>query len=229
MDDLKEKVWIVKVPEIVYNNILKSKEKNIGNMEVYNYNNSNTKSFKINLNNTEAKHFNLMLSETNNFFTFKDKVNVLRSADGLGRFVSTDEFNSDKLTKIVMEEQEQNKQLIAIDTAKGRQTTESIIPLSKYQYIATTDNWEKAISQKNRKDKNLKKTRRDKEELKSEIFDLFSDKKYWTNKELVAKLDQPENYLKEVLGEICNYIKSGPKKGCYELKQQYVYVEENEF
>jgi hypothetical protein len=226
MEDLKDKIWIVKVPELVYNNILKSREKNIGQFDIFQTEKGTE--YKVSLNKSEARQFNILANETNNFFTFKDKVTNIREADGLGRFVSIDEVNSDKLTKIVTNEQEANKPLIAIDFAKGRQTTESIIPLSKFQYLATTDNWEKALSQKNRKDKNLKKTRRDKDELKTEIFDLFSEKKYWTNKELVAKLDQPENYLKEVLSEICDYIKSGPKKGCYELKKQYVYVEAND-
>jgi hypothetical protein len=223
MEDLKDKVWIVKVPELVYNNILKSREKNIGQLDIYNT--EGGKEFKATLNSSDARHFNVLVNESTNLFTFKDKVTNIRQADALCRFVSIDETHSDKLTKIVMNEEEANKPLIAIDFAKGRQTTESIIPLSKFQYLATTDNWEKALSQKNRKDKNLKKTRRNKDELKTEIFDLFSEKKYWTNKELVAKLDQPENYLKEVLSEICDYIKSGPKKGCYELKKQYVYLD----
>jgi hypothetical protein len=227
MEGLKDKIWIVKVPELVYNNILKSREKHFGQFDIYQT--EAGKEYKATLSNSDARHYSILANDSTNFFTFKDKVTNIREADALGRFVSLDESNSDKLTKIVTNEQEANKPLIAIDFAKGRQTTESIIPLSKFQYLATTDNWEKALSQKNRKDKNLKKTRRDKNELKNEIFDLFSEKKYWTNKELVAKLDQPENYLKEVLGEICDYIKSGPKKGCYELKKQYVFVETTDF
>ena len=62
----------------------------------------------------------------------------------------------------------------------------------------------------------------DRNDLVSEIFNLFSIKDFWTNKELVVKLDQPENYLKEVLNEMCNFIKSGPRKGSYELKNQYL-------
>ena len=65
----------------------------------------------------------------------------------------------------------------------------------------------------------------DLEELKTEIFNLFAEKNNWTNRELVAKLDQPENYLKEVLTEMCNYIRSGPKKGNYELKPQFRHYE----
>ena len=55
----------------------------------------------------------------------------------------------------------------------------------------------------------------------NDIFDLFSEKRFWTLKELVDKLDQPENFLKEELNKVCDYIKSGPQKGSFELKRQY--------
>jgi hypothetical protein len=225
MDEFRDKVFIVKVPELVYNSIMKSREKDFGQIEITQSHPCATKELNVNLYNTEAKKFTLPYSSTDSYFLFSDK--NTRPANYLGRFVSADEDISDKVTMSVQKEQEKHKQQIAIDYAKGRQISESIIKLSDYQYITSNDSYQKAINQKNRKDKNLKKTRRDKEVLKNEIFDLFSDKKYWTNRELVAKLDQPENYLKEVLGEICNYIKSGPKKGCYELKQQYVFVHDD--
>jgi hypothetical protein len=223
MEEFKDKVFIVKFPELIYNSIMKARDKDFGSIEIFQK--DGRKELTLTLNNTETKKFNLEYSNTENFITFSDK--NLRPVNYFGRLVSADEAVSDKVTMTVKKEEEKHKHQIAIDYANGRQITESIIKLSDYQYIANNDSYEKALNQKNRKDKNLKKTRKDKDILKNEIFDLFSVKKYWTNRELVAKLDQPENYLKEVLGEICNYIKSGPKKGCYELKQQYVFVQDD--
>ena len=36
------------------------------------------------------------------------------------------------------------------------------------------------------------------------------------------RLQQPESYLKQVLSQICDYIRTGPQKGNYELKRQFL-------
>ncbi len=224
MEILKDKVWLVKVPEVVYKKMINGGE--VGRMEIYDTTNPNTrereKEVKINLGNIDTNFFDLNFNKTENFFTFKDKKNKIKKVDYLGRFVATDEYVSDRVTMNVAKEELTNKPCVAIEYGKGRPQTEGIIPISVHQFYATTDTMQKAINQKNRKDKNLKKTRMDREELKKEIFNLFTEKDFWTNKELAGRLDQPDNYLKEVLLEMCNYIKSGPKKGCYELKPQYL-------
>jgi len=75
--------------------------------------------------------------------------------------------------------------------------------------------------------RDIEKTRKDKNELMNDLFELFSEKSHWTVKSLKDKLDQPELFLKEVLSEICNYCKSGPKKGNFALKDQYVGKKDN--
>lgn len=230
MENFDHKLWLVKVPEQIYNQVINHND--LGILEVFEKENENGKKefeFKVCLGSKiDPNSFNLNISDTKNFFTFKEKLNKIRSIEKIGRFIASNEHISDMVTLRVAKEEETNKPSITIDTGKGRQNNQGrIIPISEHQFIATNDNFQKAMDQKIRKDKNLKKTRKDREELKTEIFSLFSNKKYWTNREIVAKLDQPENYLKEVLSEICNYIKSGPKKGCYELKHQYVNIQED--
>jgi hypothetical protein len=224
MEILKDKVWLVKVPELVYNKMLNGGD--VGRMEIYETSNPNTrektKDVKIRLSNIDTNYFDLNYNKTENFFTFKDKKNKIKKVDLLGRFVANDEYVSDRVTMNVAKEELTNKPSVAIEYGKGRPQTEGIIPISVHQFYATTDTMQKAINQKNRKDRNLKKTRMDREELKREIFNIFTEKDFWTNKELAGRLDQPDNYLKEVMLEMCNYIKSGPKKGCYELKPQYL-------
>lgn len=221
MEILKDKLWMVKVPEVIYNQILKEKE--IGQLEFQEKSlNNKPRQVTVRLGgNIDPKNFEIKYEKTNGFYIFKDKKSQIKKLDFLGRFHALDESVSDRVTMNVYKEELSNKPKISIERSKGRPLTESIIPLSEHQFYATTDSYKKARNQIDRKDKHLKKTRMDREELKKEIFSLFSEKEYWANKELVAKLDQPENYLKEVLSEMCNYIRSGPKKGCYELKAQY--------
>ena len=219
MEILKDKIWMVKVPEVVYNQIMKEKE--LGYLDIHE--GKTSKQLKLSLGgHIEPKKFEIKYEKTSGFYIFKDKKTQIKKVDFLGRFHALDENVSDLVTMNVYREELSNKPRIAIEQGKGRPLTESIIPLSEHQFYATTDSYKKARNQIDRKDKHLKKTRMDREELKKEIFSLFSEKEYWANKELVAKLDQPENYLKEVLSEMCNYIRSGPKKGCYELKAQYI-------
>lgn len=228
MDILKDKIWLVKVPEIIYNQMLNQKD--IGYMDIYETAANNVssqqnpkKEILVNLGEREDNiKFDLNYDKTDNFFLFKDKKNKIRKINHLGRFVASDESVSDKVTMNVAKDELTNKPSIAIEYGKGRPITHGIIPISEHQFYATSDNYQRALSRMNRKEKHLKKTRMDKEELKKEIFNLFTEKDYWTNKELVAKLDQPEIYLKEVLSEMCNPIRSGPKKGCYQLKPQYI-------
>lgn len=224
MDILKDKIWMVKVPEVVYNQMLKE-PRDLGYIDIFEriLNGEKVRDVTVHLGgNIDPKKFDVIYNKTDSFFSFKDKKNKIKKISHLGRFVATDENVSDRVTMNVAKEELTNKPSIAIEYGKGRPLTEGIIPISEHQFYATSDTYQMAVSQKNRKDKHLKKTRMDKEELKKEIFNLFTEKDFWTNKELVAKLDQPENYLKEVLTEMCNYIRSGPKKGCYELKPQYL-------
>ncbi len=71
-----------------------------------------------------------------------------------------------------------------------------------------------------------KRTRKPEEQLQSELFHLFKKQPYWSLKELIEETEQPESYLKEILGKICDYSKSGPNKSKYELKKEYKADEE---
>jgi len=66
-----------------------------------------------------------------------------------------------------------------------------------------------------------KKDRMPREELIDLIFLAFDRKKYWDFKSLLKHTDQPQAYLKEILGEICVYNKRGPNRSLYELKPEY--------
>lgn len=224
--------WLVKVPELIFNQIISESNNDFGILGVYEKRDNQGKKenvFKVKLGSDLDSEYDLQMQPSKNFFTFKEKKNKIRAIDTFGKFIASDERTSDRVTLKVAVEEASNKPRVALDKGKGRQSNQGkILPISEHQFIATSDNLQKAMDQKIRKDRNLKKTRKDKEELKREIFTLFEDKKYWTNREIIAKLDQPEGFVKQVLSEICNLIRSGPKKGCYELKQQYVNIQEED-
>lgn len=53
------------------------------------------------------------------------------------------------------------------------------------------------------------------------LFAAFEQYPYWSFKGLVEHVKQPHSYLKEVLGEICNFIKKGPYTAKYQLKPEF--------
>ncbi|KAF3521503.1 hypothetical protein F2Q69_00050256, partial [Brassica cretica] len=71
------------------------------------------------------------------------------------------------------------------------------------------------------KQTDMKRTRRDRGELEGIMFNLFEGQPNWTLKQLVQKTDQPAQFLKEILNELCVYNKRGSNQGTYELKPEY--------
>ncbi|XP_076888890.1 transcription initiation factor IIF subunit beta-like [Bidens hawaiensis] len=71
------------------------------------------------------------------------------------------------------------------------------------------------------KGQEVKRTRRDRGELEDIMFKLFEREPNWTLKQLVIETDQPAQFLKEILNELCVYNKRGTNQGTYELKPEY--------
>lgn len=67
----------------------------------------------------------------------------------------------------------------------------------------------------------VKRTRRDRGELEDIMFKLFERQPNWALKQLVQETDQPAQFLKEILNELCVYNKRGANQGTYELKPEY--------
>ncbi|KAB2044877.1 hypothetical protein ES319_D01G120700v1 [Gossypium barbadense] len=67
----------------------------------------------------------------------------------------------------------------------------------------------------------MKRTRRDRGELEDIMFKLFERQPNWALKQLVQETDQPAQFLKEILNELCVYNKRGSNQGTYELKPEY--------
>ncbi|KAG6539304.1 hypothetical protein ZIOFF_004468 [Zingiber officinale] len=75
------------------------------------------------------------------------------------------------------------------------------------------------LTQSKRQD--AKRVRMDKGEMLNILFRLFERQPNWRLKQLVLETDQPQQFLKEMLREICVYNKRGSNQGTHELKGEY--------
>jgi hypothetical protein len=66
------------------------------------------------------------------------------------------------------------------------------------------------------------------DEMLTRMFEAFEKYTYWTVKGLTEHAEQSTTYVKEMLGEIGQYVRKGPKKGMYTLKPEYMpYVKQD--
>ncbi|KAG6535000.1 hypothetical protein ZIOFF_008916 [Zingiber officinale] len=75
------------------------------------------------------------------------------------------------------------------------------------------------LAQSKRQD--AKRVRMDKGEMLNVLFRLFERQPNWGLKQLVLETNQPQQFLKEILSEICVYNKRGPNQATHELKAEY--------
>ncbi|XP_043701919.1 general transcription factor IIF subunit 2-like isoform X2 [Telopea speciosissima] len=67
----------------------------------------------------------------------------------------------------------------------------------------------------------MKRTRRDRGEMEDIMFKLFERQPNWTLRQLIQETDQPEQFVKDLLKELCVYNNKGTNQGSYELKPEY--------
>ncbi|ESR49505.1 transcription initiation factor IIF subunit beta [Citrus sinensis] len=67
----------------------------------------------------------------------------------------------------------------------------------------------------------VKRTRRDRGEMEDIMFKLFERQSNWTLRQLIQETDQPEQFLKDMLKDLCVYNNKGSNQGSYELKPEY--------
>jgi len=72
-----------------------------------------------------------------------------------------------------------------------------------------------------KKDKNVKRIKKEKDEVLSILFNAFTKEQFYNIKQLEKITRQPTNHLKEVLHEICHYNAKGSNKNMWELKEEY--------
>lgn len=66
-----------------------------------------------------------------------------------------------------------------------------------------------------------KKARLEQTELTDRLFDCFNSKPYWSFVVLSKTLEQPDQWLREVLTEVAEQVPSGPYAGLWALKPEW--------
>ena len=162
MENLKDKVFLLKVPSVVYNEMINQKD--LGHIDIIPYpNSSKIKNPKIELYLNEkfpAKNFTINYNPTNYFFTFKEKkgkLSKVKKIDYFGSCIAKDDNASDNIVKQL---KEINGKSVYVKRVIGNQ---------KINY----DDYETKIDKKVEKER---RTRIDKNELKLKIFHMFSEK-----------------------------------------------------
>ena len=105
MEFIKNKTWLIKVPEIVYNQMMNTPE--IGVIDIIPTTNSAPKVRSRLTKNFKAQNFNIFFDSSDCYMYFKEKrnkVSKIKKIDYFGRFVATDEAVSDNVTKEVAKE-----------------------------------------------------------------------------------------------------------------------------
>ncbi|KAJ4900162.1 hypothetical protein Rs2_14113 [Raphanus sativus] len=67
----------------------------------------------------------------------------------------------------------------------------------------------------------MKRTRRGRREMEEIMFNLFEGQSNWTLRQLIQETDQPEQFLKDLLRDLCIYNNKGSNQGTYELKPEF--------
>ncbi|KAK4743135.1 hypothetical protein SAY87_001136 [Trapa incisa] len=67
----------------------------------------------------------------------------------------------------------------------------------------------------------MKRTRKARGEMEEIMFKLFERQPNWTLRLLIQETDQPEQFLKDILKDLCVYNNKGAQQGTYELKPEY--------
>ncbi|XP_006403819.2 transcription initiation factor IIF subunit beta isoform X1 [Eutrema salsugineum] len=106
-----------------------------------------------------------------------------------------------------------NRQIQVIDNDNGmhmRPMPSMIIPTAATEKKKVTN-----------KASEMKRTRRDRREMEEVMFNLFERQSNWTLRLLIQETDQPEQFLKDLLRDLCFYNNKGSNQGTYELKPEY--------
>jgi transcription initiation factor TFIIF subunit beta len=75
---------------------------------------------------------------------------------------------------------------------------------------------------------NSRKRKFEGQPVRSVIFELFEHQPIWSVKELRAESGRLEKEIRQVLGEICEFHRSGEHKGFWELRKEFRKADVNE-
>ena len=215
MEELKNKVFLVKVPKEIFDYVNESKESKVGHLEVFlNKKRKNKPEYKIKFNkNTGPKNFSLFFNKTTDYFYFieqkKEEDMKITNIDNFGKLIVSDENESIKLIENIYNRETNKSKEIQVKQIKDQE--------NKYKHseaIQLTGN--KYVD----RDKKEKRVRKENSYVEAKIRELIPNNKYISHKEIADLLDVPEKQVKEILDQICDLMvdDANNRKKFYKLK-----------
>jgi transcription initiation factor TFIIF subunit beta len=234
LDNAERKVWLVKVPKFLFDKWKEVKEEGIdyGTLKIKNVPSSkNAIDVTLTLDDRFSKDLpkNYKLQFTNyspttgviptNEYIFTD------NGKGAGYSIEGIVHNEATISPIV----DEHYKKIMLNRTKAaskpkRQTRVMDVNDEKKAYRIVSDNSKFStvrLQETHKKVNQEKRERLPREDVVTLLFQAFDKYPYWNFNGLVEHTDQPQSYLKEILGDIGQLIKRGPYNGMWQLKKEY--------
>ena len=207
MDELKNKVFLVKLPKEIFDYLNNSSESKVGNLEVFlNKKRKNQAEYNLKFNKSSGpKNFSLFFNKTSDFFYFNDQERKedirINNIDNFGKLIIKDENESTQLIENIFNRELNKTREIKISDKKVN-----------HQEIQLSD---RRFADKDKKEKRVQKPR---EKVEPVIRNMIAEQPYLNVKEIADSLDIPESQVKTILNEICDLMIDVKKKKFYKLK-----------
>ena len=214
MEEIKNKVFLVKVPTEVLDYLNKSEDSKVGNLEILlNKKRKLKPEYTVRFNKTSGPNkFSLIFNKNDDFFYFteQDKKQDMKinNIDNFGRLIVNDENEGNKLIENIFTRETNKSKEIQVKEVKDKE--------KKYKRGEEIQLTDKKYMDKDKKEKRVRMNEADLEEY---IRINIPKNKYLTPKEIADKLDIPENQVKEVMNRICETMVEGKRK-YYQLKDE---------
>ena len=219
MIELKNKVFLVKIPKEVFDFLKESEEssdKKVGNLEVFlNKKRKNNPEFNLKFNKKMCpNNFSLNFNKTYDYFYFYDQEKKedikINNIDNFGKLIIKDENERNKLVENIFKRESNKSKDIAVKQIKERENKYSHSKEIQLTYI-------KYVNQ-NKKEKRVRKNQL---EVDNFITYIVPKKPEITAREIADELNIPENQAKETLNRLCDYyIDNNTRRRFYHLKNE---------
>ena len=217
MEELKNKVFLVKIPKDVFDYLKEFKESpesKIGNLEIFlNKKRKNKPDFNLKFNKKNGlNNFSLNFNKMNDYFYFYDQEKKedmkLYNVDNFGKLIIKDEKECNKLIENIVKEESNKSKDIAVKRVKDIEKqidSPKEIHLTDKKYANT--------------DKKVRRIKKDQNEVDKYIIDNVPKNPYITAKEIADDLDIPESQAKETLKRLCEeYTEKSTRRKLYKLR-----------
>jgi hypothetical protein len=210
--ELRNKIFLLKLPKETFEYIQNLSDNQVGNLTVL-LNQKRKPEITVKFNKPNGpKTFSFISNKTNDFFYFYDQERKedikINNIDNFGKLIVKDENENDQLIENIYKRETNKSNEIQIKPVSNKE--------KKYKQHEEIKLTGKKYVDRNKKEKRVRK---EKDEAIMLIKESLAKKKYATPKEIADEIDIPENQVKEILNEICER-REDDKFKYYQLKDK---------